>query len=93
MSYGTTGYRPKRYYDIQESRQAAFPTDRIAFRQSSTAVMEDVACMSAYADGKITFEMLRGKVAYNNYLDRFFPDGLVPENVMHNELRIMGYEQ
>ena len=83
--------RYERFYIQQAERQQAFPKDRIAFRRD--ALNLDQTDLKAYQDGKIGIETLRKRIAYNNYLDAFFPDGKIPMDMMMNELRIMGYDK
>ena len=76
----------------QEVRQLGFPIDRIAFKQAESAVNHDCEVLEKYANGEITFRALRKAIAKNNYLDNFFEDGMIPEHMMRNELRIMGWD-
>lgn len=74
----------------QEARQARYPYDRIAFLKS--AVTEDTKDLGEYKHGDISFDTLRQRIAYNNYLDRKFPDG-IPEEAMRKFLRGSGWDR
>lgn len=82
--------RMQKYYDEQERRQKLFPENRIAFYPKST--QQDITALTAYQDGMITFDKLRKNIAYNNYLEKMWPNG-IPESIMRNELKIIGYER
>lgn len=69
----------------QAIRAAAFPSDRIAFSQNSTAAIEDAASMKAYVEGEITLTMLCRCFERNNYLPK------VTEEQALNELKITGW--
>ena len=82
--------RHARFYVAQAERQMSFPADRIAFRRDS--LDKDIEALKAYQRGAINFDNLCGRIAWNNYLETYFPGGKIPADIMHNELRIMGYE-
>jgi len=75
----------------QAERQANFPPDRIAFCPSTASA--DQAALADWASGVTTFAYLRAKIAENNYLDEYFPNGMIPEEMMKNELKIMGWSR
>lgn len=75
----------------QEARQDNFPPDRIAF--TFRAATDDVTAFKAWAEGRITFDLLRAQVARNNFLDKYFPNGMVPEDMMRSELRHTGWRR
>ena len=87
MSGIAVKYKPQIVRD-QESRQQCFPPDRLAFHYS--AVSKDTMMFKAFERHEITLHMLCMEVAKNNYLDDYFPDG-VPEDMMINELKIIGW--
>lgn len=74
----------------QEARQARYPYDRIAFLKS--AVAEDTKDLGEYKHGDISFDTLRQRIAYNNYLDGLYPDG-IPEVAMRKFLSWSGWER
>lgn len=81
--------RQHKLYEAQERRQKlVFPPDRIAFCKSGAS--QDVTAMQAWVDGQISFERLCKIVAYNNYLEQMWPNG-VPHSIMINELKITGW--
>ena len=75
----------------QAARQKRFPPDRIAFCPSTASA--DQAALADWASGVTTFAYLRAKIAENNYLDEYFPNGMIPEEMMKNELKIMGWSK
>lgn len=75
----------------QAWRQAKFPPDRIAFCQS--AASKDQAALQRWAAGDTTFAWLRAEIAKNNYLDKYFPNGMIPEEMMKKELKLMGWSR
>ena len=75
----------------QEARQALFPPDRIAF--TFRAASDDLAALKAWAEGRITFDLLRATIARNNYLDRYFENGMIPEAMMRSELKHTGWRR
>lgn len=75
----------------QEARQGYFPPDRIAF--TFRAAIDDQAALGEWANGTITFDMLRAKIAKNNYLDKYFANGMIPERMMLNELDVIGWRR
>lgn len=75
----------------QAERQANFPSDRIAFAKQ--AAQKDAAALADWASGATTFAWLRAEIAKNNYLDEYFPNGMIPEEMMKNELKIMGWSK
>lgn len=82
--------RNKEIYRIQEERQKKFPPDRIAFMQTGKCADEDARAIEAFSMGECSLAMLCAQIAYNNYLDRYFPNGMIPEELMINELKILG---
>lgn len=74
----------------QEARQQCFPPDRLAFHYS--AVNKDTTLFKLFESHQITLHMLCVEVARNNYLGDYWPDGAVPEEIMLNELRIIGWK-
>lgn len=78
-------------YEEQGLRQMRYPKDRIAFLGTQTAVTADQAVMSKWVKGWIGIEQVCKDIAYNNFLDQYFPDGKIPRNMMINELRICGW--
>lgn len=76
-------------YEIQEGRQSKFPPDRIAFHEKAAPM--DANAMSDYVKGLISFDALCRIVAWNNYLDEYFEDGMIPAPMMKNELRMCGW--
>lgn len=76
----------------QEVRQLVFPDDRIAFKRAENTVNADIKDLNRWANGEITLRALRKRIAKNNYLDNFFEDGMIPEKMMVNELRLMGWD-
>lgn len=75
----------------QAARQKRFPPDRIAFAKQ--AAQKDAAALADWAAGATTFAWLRAEIAKNNYLDEYFPNGMIPEEMMKNELKIMGWSK
>ena len=91
--------------DLQEIRQAIFPKDRIAFCKQ--AVIADQASLNAWADTLKEWRInpkthpfydpdeamkdLRREIAEHNFLDQYFEDGMIPEDMMLSELRHIGY--
>ena len=88
----TIGYKASLRED-QNARQAVFPLDRIAFYQSEGVVGSDNKAFKQYFHGDISFDALRRIIAKNNYLETCWPDGMIPEDMMHNELRLLGWER
>lgn len=83
--------RESRQFYAQERRQQKFPKDRIAFHPKRA--YEDGIFLDEWDDSKHTiydFEKLCVHIAYNNYLDMYFPNGRIPEGLMLNELKILG---
>lgn len=74
----------------QEARQARFPYDRIAFVPSAAAA--DSKDLNDYKYGRISFDTLRVHIAYNNFLDGLYPDG-IPEVAMRKFLSWTGWER
>lgn len=74
---------------FRQSRK--FPKDRIAFYRGTQAVVADTKAFSQWFEKEITLDELRSVVAKNNYLDEYFPDGMIPEAMMLNELRHTGW--
>lgn len=75
----------------QAARQELFPPDRIAFC-ASAATMDQVV-LRRWACGEVTFDWLRARIAENNFLEKYFPNGMIPESMMRNELKIMGWSR
>lgn len=75
----------------QEARQALFPKDRIAF--TFRAASDDLTALKSWAEGRITFDLLRATIARNNYLDRYFENGMIPEGMMRSELKHTGWRR
>lgn len=75
----------------QEARQALFPPDRIAF--TFRAATADLTALKSWAEGNITFDLLRATIARNNFLDKYFENGMIPEAMMRNELRHTGWRR
>ena len=76
----------------QEDRQKYnFPKDRLAFYPRAASA--DCASLKQYREGQINFAMLCAEVARNNLLDHYFDFGVVPERMMRNELKILGWER
>lgn len=78
----------------QELRQSKFPKDRIAFRSNATAASRDTAAMERWQESKHTIwdmEKLCKDIAYNNGLKNYWRDGMIPIDMMQNELRLLGY--
>ena len=88
----TIGYKASLRED-QNARQAVFPLDRIAFHQSSAAVGNDLKAFKQYYYDEISFNSLRRVIARNNYLETYFQDGMIPEDMMRNELKLLGWEK
>lgn len=78
---------------IQEMRQKAFPPDRIAFCQTRRAVDLDMMALKEWAEGGATFDWLRAQVARNNYLDQFFPNGMIPVSMMQKACKDTGWRR
>ena len=78
-------------YEEQGLRQMKYPKDRIAFLGTQTAVTADQAVMNKWSRGWIGIEQVCKDIAYNNFLDQYFPDGKIPRGMMINELRICGW--
>lgn len=74
----------------QEARQARFPYDRIAFLPSAAAM--DSKDLNDYKYGRISFDTLRMHIAYNNFLDGLYPDG-IPEVAMRKFLQWSGWDR
>ena len=74
----------------QEARQARFPYDRIAFVPSAAAA--DSKDLNDYKYGRISFDTLRVHIAYNNFLDGLYPDG-IPEVAMRKFLQWSGWNR
>lgn len=84
----------------QNERQAKFPKDRIAFIPSAasmdihnirtfiSAVTHEKSTRSTRASA---FFNLRAEVCKSNYLFDYFKDGMIPAEMMLNELRITGW--
>lgn len=92
MSAMTIGYK----YELREEqnlRQSYFPKDRIAFYQSEGVVGSDNKAFKQYFHGDISFDQLRRIIAKNNYLETCWEDGMIPEDMMRNELRLLGWER
>lgn len=77
----------------QEERQRRFPPDRIAFYSGPGAVIADNNALARWANGFESFDWLRSAIAYNNYLDHYFPNGMIPEDMMLSELRHIGWSR
>lgn len=78
-------------YNHQETRQANFPDNRIAFLNSEAAVVADTVAMKKWANGEIGIDQLCTEVAWNNYLEKLFPHKRIPRKMMINELRVCGW--
>jgi len=70
---------------VANSIQKTFPTDRIKFLRSNSAVQADTTAMRQFANRQLTLDGLCRCFAYNNKLDRVTPEQAV------NELRLLGY--
>ena len=77
-------------YRKQTLRQAKYPVDRIAFLKSWNTAQQDTDSIKKYEAGKESLEWLCSQIARHNYLDQYFIDGKIPEEMMLNELRIIG---
>ena len=75
----------------QEERQSYYPKDRIAF--TFRAASDDLQSLKAWAEGRITFDLLRAAIARNNYLDNYFENGMIPEAMMRSELKHTGWRR
>lgn len=76
----------------QAERQMKFPPDRIAF--CHTAANADQAAFRTWADNPhCSFAWLRRQIAENNYLDEFFPYGMIPSDMMKHELELLGWKK
>ena len=75
---------------IQGARQACFPKGRIAFCKQ--AVAADQTAMKEWATNPHkSFDWLRRQIAYNNYLDEYYPDGMIPFQAMKDTVRMLGW--
>lgn len=83
--------RMQSIYDKQEARQAKYPPDRIAFLGSQSAVQGDLLDLNRYANGEIGLQELCHRIAWNNYLERYFSDGMIPPNVMLDTMKAIGW--
>lgn len=92
MSAMTVGYKASIRED-QNFRQSYFPLDRIAFYQSAGTASSDLKAFKQYFYGDISFDQLRKVIAKNNYLETYFQDGMIPEDMMRNELKMLGWER
>ena len=81
--------REKSRYEEQAKRQKKFPKDRIAFLP--IGAVQDCISLKYFAKGEISFDRLCSNIAYNNYLEEYFPDGKIPKDMMENELKLMGW--
>jgi hypothetical protein len=81
--------RSERIYAQQHQRKKKFPPDRIPFRPQ--AVAEDVLDMTAYIEHDITLDELCAKIAWNNFLEREYKGGKIPEDVMMKFLMSIGW--
>ena len=88
-----TEVRHSRFFHKQEDRQRHnFPPDRIAFHPNKAS--KDVDALKKWSDSDhsiVDMVTLCQAIAYNNYLDEYFADKMIPVEMMQNELRIMGY--
>ncbi len=79
--------------EAQMKRQPKYPPDRIAFWPGDRVAHLDMVDFKEYKDGRISFDELRVRIAKNNYLNEYFPEGMIPENMMRTELRYTGWER
>lgn len=77
--------------EIQLLRQSKFPPDRLAFHNAQTSITKDVEAFTLYKNFQITFDTLRAEIAKNNYLEDYWPDHMVPEEMMLTELKNTGW--
>ena len=76
--------------DMQHFRQQyKFPKDRIAFRKE--AYQEDMKVLKLWKQGKINTEALCVEIAWNNYLNEYFPNGAIPMDMMIKFLEDTGW--
>lgn len=75
----------------QGARQAKFPKNRIAFNKSEASAKDDRIAFARYYRNEITLSMLCEIVARNNFLDDHWDDHKVPEKMMLNELKELGW--
>lgn len=76
----------------QEYRQSIFPEDRIAFMQNKADL--DRNCFKKWEKSRRTIHdmvKLCKEIAENNFLDGYFPEGMIPITTMQNELKIIGW--
>lgn len=79
--------------EAQLLRQSKFPPDRLAFHSGLKSVGKDVEAFTLYKNYQITFDTLRAEIAKNNYLEDYWPDHMVPEEMMLEELKNTGWRR
>lgn len=77
----------------QEKRQAGFPANKLAFLKGWGAAGLDRSAMKEWAEGRATFDWLRAQVAKNNLLDKYFPNGMVPAEMMRQACKDTGWRR
>lgn len=92
-----TDMRNQQTREDQENRQRHLYNlgifDRLAFLGSESAADADTKAFKLWAKGEMDDNMLCCVVAYDNYLDLFFPYSAVPWEIMDNELKILGWKK
>ena len=86
-----TGSRNPHLYEMQAMRQADFPEGRIAFMTKSKD--EDCADLKRYVEGEISFRTLRKKIAVNNYLEKYYSDGMIPAKMLKDFIESSGWKR
>lgn len=81
--------RSEKIYAEQHKRKKKFPPDRIPFRHQATS--EDILAFTAYVEHDITLDELCANVAWNNFLEREYENGMIPEDVMMRTLMSIGW--